>query len=435
MSSKSPDMDVASRHWNEQETITIDPHTKAPHDGHSNLALLTTPTPKPVATRLIRSPAIDVAAEPKRTQMTLALSIPGNSTAHVTELVGSAATLAKAVDDARTPRSSRTKNTPPGPGNMVAHYELIRKIGHGGMGVVFLARDIKLDRRVAIKFVHADRLDLIRRFIAEARITARCQHENIVILHEIDEHDGHPYMVLEYLRGRSLREFMDNTPMSPKRAVELILPVVRALEHAHRHGIVHRDVKPENIHISECGKVKVLDFGIAKVVADSNNTMALDPSQDREVHNVHDIECNSDNAGPLANLQMCDALPTHSCRIVGTLPYMSPEQLEDSDNVDQKADIWAVGIILYELLLGHHPLVPICTQELRSLQRLDEPLPPVASLVPHAGKLGEIIERCLIKARDHRLATSSDLRADLEALIPRSDTVALASNISRRSHS
>ncbi len=157
----------------------------------------------------------------------------------------------------------------PGPGDVVGHYELIRELGHGGMGVVFLARDIKLARRVAIKFIHTDSASLTARFVAEARTTARCQHENIVIIHEIDEVGGSPYMVLEYLRGQSLRHHVNGKAVAPRRAVELMLPVVRALERAHEHGIVHRDLKPENIHVTEAGAIKVLDFGIAKAFAGS----------------------------------------------------------------------------------------------------------------------------------------------------------------------
>src|SRR2546429_4630516 len=161
-------------------------------------------------------------------------------------------------------------------GSMVAHYEVIRPLGRGGMGQVYLARDVRLGRLVALKFlseaVHA------QRFIAEARATAQLAHENIVALHDIGEHGGVPYMVLEFVSGQTLHEWLfartptgnDGTlwhaPVSPSRAVELMLPVVRALVCAHEAGIVHRDLKPANIMLTEAGTLKVLDFGIAKLV-------------------------------------------------------------------------------------------------------------------------------------------------------------------------
>jgi serine/threonine protein kinase len=157
----------------------------------------------------------------------------------------------------------------PGPGEAIGQYEIIRELGRGGMGAVFLARDTRLGRRVAVKFLQTTSPTLADRFILEARATARCHHDNIIVIHEVGKHRGNPYMVLEYLRGSPLDELVGNgRRLPPGRAVELIVPVVRALVCAHEHGIVHRDLKPENIFVTESGTVKVLDFGIAKVVQD-----------------------------------------------------------------------------------------------------------------------------------------------------------------------
>src|SRR5438309_8606149 len=144
---------------------------------------------------------------------------------------------------------------------------MIKMIGEGGMGTVFLARDLRLGRRVAIKFLQSDQHELTQRFLVEARSTARCQHDNIVVIYEVGEHNGMPYMVLEYLNGKPLTHSIKNGQRLPyTRAVEILVAVGKALECAHGQGIVHRDLKPDNIFIMDSGTIKVLDFGIAKVL-------------------------------------------------------------------------------------------------------------------------------------------------------------------------
>ncbi len=332
----------------------------------------------------------------------------------------------------------------PGPGDVVGHYELIRELGRGGMGVVFLARDIKLARRVAIKFILTDSASLTARFVAEARTTALCQHDNIVIIHEIDEYAGSPYMVLEYLRGQSLRDHTGGKAMAPRRAVELMLPVVRALERAHQHNIVHRDLKPENIHVTEAGAIKVLDFGIAKAFADGPDASITATDADADA----DADASGNHAPPTQEDEPADGqdrgdsasggppsgqipLPglrteyrTKAGALLGTVPYMSPEQLAGNIDIDARTDIWAVGMMLYELVLGHHPLAPFSIKDMESVADLDEPMPSASKRVPHVGKLGAVIERCLIKDKYHRIATASELLTDLEALSRRGDTEA-----------
>ena len=151
------------------------------------------------------------------------------------------------------------------PGVQVGSYELIRELGRGGMGVVYLARDLKLGRRVAIKFMLYAEAELTKRFLVEARATARCHHENIVIIHEVDEFGGVPFMVLEYLEGKSLDELARKQPLRPERAVEFLVQVVRALHHAHDLGIIHRDLKPDNIFVTDAGVVKVLRLRRSKI--------------------------------------------------------------------------------------------------------------------------------------------------------------------------
>ncbi|HEY5948281.1 MAG TPA: serine/threonine-protein kinase, partial [Kofleriaceae bacterium] len=150
-------------------------------------------------------------------------------------------------------------------GTRIHQYELIRELGRGGMGMVWAARDTKLGRRVAIKFLLDASRAVADRFLTEARATAQCSHDNIVIIHEVDEIEGMPYMVLEFLEGQTLRDVVNGAGagagLPPSRVVEIALPIARALARAHELGIVHRDLKPENVFVTTAGQVKVLDFG------------------------------------------------------------------------------------------------------------------------------------------------------------------------------
>ena len=263
-----------------------------------------------------------------------------------------------------------------GPGVKVEQYELIRELGKGGMGQVFLARDNKLGRRVAIKFLAAKNKQHAERFLVEARATARCSHENIVIIHEVDEHAGVPYMVLEYVEGATLSQLARDKRMATGRVVELMVPVVRALAAAHAANIVHRDLKPDNILVTQAGTVKVLDFGIASVGEGGAQSFA------------------------------------------GTLPYMSPEQL-GADTVDTRSDLWAIGIILYELLAGKHPLEPLSQGVLFAAAASADPMPSLADDAPGLpDRLVAVVARCLEKKKTARYASAHELLADLEPLLP-----------------
>jgi len=266
------------------------------------------------------------------------------------------------------------------PGLKIAHYELIRELGRGGMGQVFLARDNRLGRRVAIKFLGAGASKkLVERFLVEARVTASVDHENIVTLFEVDQYVGLPYMVLEYVEGTTLGKLMEDRRLPVGRAIELIVPVVKALARAHAENIVHRDLKPENIVVTATGTVKVLDFGVAKLFAQPSDPNAM----------------------------------------AGTLPYMSPEQL-GSDEVDHKSDLWAVGIILFQMLAGKHPLDPVTQGRLLgAAAKLDEPMPSLADAMPGLpDRVVAIVDRCLAKRKADRYASAGELAGDLEPLRP-----------------
>jgi serine/threonine protein kinase len=179
------------------------------------------------------------------------------------------------------PAPAETRAAAPLAGGMVGPYEIIRPLGRGGMGQVLLSRDTRLGRLAALKFLIAPRdAEQAARFLAEARTTARLNHENVVVIYEVGEHQERPFMALEYLKGQTLQQWLDERKarkgealgplVSPRRAVELMLPVVRALEHAHARGIVHRDLKPANVMLTDAGSIKVLDFGIAKILAEAD---------------------------------------------------------------------------------------------------------------------------------------------------------------------
>ena len=290
------------------------------------------------------------------------------------------------------------------PGQLVNQYEIIREIGVGGMGRVYLARDTVLGRRVALKFLVSNSAQFNQRFLIEARTTAQLHHENIVILHEANEFEGAPYMVLEFLDGSTLKDHTHQRVLSASRVIEVMVPVVRALARAHQLDIVHRDLKPDNIFILESGQVKVLDFGIAKLFIDREDAVVA----------AADVKLPAADLSRLGDLRL-----TADGAILGTMPYMAPEQWGYGP-INHATDIWAVGIILYELLTGHHPLEPLSPQSLQlAASESHEPVPSIAERVPDLpAELIGIVDRCLRKKASERFEDASELLAELEPLLP-----------------
>ncbi|MGE5187280.1 MAG: protein kinase domain-containing protein [Acidobacteriota bacterium] len=293
------------------------------------------------------------------------------------------------------------------PGGRIRQYELIRELGRGGMGLVYAARDTRLGRRVAMKFLNHRSREVAGRFLVEARATAQCSHDNIVIIHEVDEHEGVPYMVLEYLEGHPLRELIDGGRMPVSRVVEIAVPISRALARAHELGIVHRDLKPENVFVTSAAQVKVLDFGIAK---------ALGPAS-----TVREAPAPAQVAAGTGELRL-----TREGSLLGTLPYMAPEQL-GAEELDQRADVWALGIMMFEMLAGRHPIDPLTIHELLACAGSNDPMPAIASLrgdVPD--ELATLVDGCLRKRREERIASAGELAAELERMLPHRRGRALA---------
>ena len=205
-------------------------------------------------------------------------------------------------------------------GKVVSHYKILEHIGSGGMGVVYKAQDLKLDRPVALKFLPPDLTrdpDAKERFIHEAKAASTLQHTNICVVHEIDETpEGQMFICMEYLEGETLKKKIERGPINVDEAVNIAVQVARGLTAAHEHGIVHRDIKPANIMIRSDGVAKIVDFGLAKL---SGRTML-----------------------------------TKAGSTLGTVAYMSPEQTH-GESVDQRTDIWALGVILYEMLTDRNP--------------------------------------------------------------------------------
>jgi len=289
------------------------------------------------------------------------------------------------------------------PGTRVGHYVLQHELGRGGMGQVFLARDTKLDRKVAIKFVAMDGAAAVERFMAEARVTARCVHPNIVVIHEISEHAGVPYTVLEYVAGDSVAVRLRQGAMPPERVVGIMTQVARAMVAAHAKGIIHRDLKPANILLGADGAVKVVDFGIAKHVAQG------------------DLYPGDGSAGDLGARDL-----TSADELVGTLHYLAPEHVR-REAIDARVDLWAFGVTMFQMLSGKRPLEGLPRLDvIDQLRDLDAPLPRLDTVAPATPPaLVEIVHRCLEKRADRRMASATELVAALEGL-PVSTTSAVS---------
>jgi eukaryotic-like serine/threonine-protein kinase len=280
------------------------------------------------------------------------------------------------------------------PGQGVGHYEILSTLGRGGMGEVYLARDSKLGRKLALKFLpyeftkDAERL---RRFEQEARAASALNHPNILTIHEIGAENGHHFIATEFIDGESLREHIRDKRLELHEALEIAIQVASALSAAHAARIVHRDIKPENIMVRKDGIVKVLDFGLAKLA---------EPKQ----------KAKPDMEAPTEVLHL-----TAPGVVMGTASHMSPEQARGLE-VDERTDIWSLGVVLYEMVTARLPFAGGTTSDVIAhiLQR--EPLSVLLYGSEMPAEVERIVEKALTKRREERYQSAKELGLDLKRL-------------------
>jgi len=289
------------------------------------------------------------------------------------------------------------------PGTQLGAYEIVSPLGAGGMGEVYRARDLNLGRDVAIKVLPAEFAsdhDRLRRFEQEARATAALNHSNILAVYGFSAtNDGVPFLVTELLQGQTLRERLQQGAMPARKAIDFVLQTARGLAAAHAHGIVHRDLKPENLFLTRDGVVKILDFGLAKLIVPGNEARG---------------------SMPTAGL-------TEPGTVMGTVSYMSPEQVRGQP-VDHRTDIFSLGVITYEMLSGNHLFQRKTGADTMSAILKEEP-PELSSAQASPPALGRIVHRCLEKDPADRFQSVSDLAFNLELLTGDETSKASASQI------
>jgi serine/threonine protein kinase len=272
------------------------------------------------------------------------------------------------------PGGTRVVSPPPPPAESIApffpHLEILGCLGRGGMGAVYKARQPKLDRCVALKILALEKAadpKFAERFSREAQALARLNHPNIVAVYDFGEAGGYYYLLMEYVDGLNLRQVLESRSLKPEEAVTIVPRICEALQFAHDHGVVHRDIKPENILLDKQGRVKIADFGIAKILGQTTAETHLTAEQ----------------------------------QIIGTPHYMAPEQVERPRLVDHRADIYSLGVVFYELLTGELPLgkFALPSQKVRVDVRLDQ-------VVLHA----------LEKEPERRYQQASQVKTDVETI-------------------
>ena len=270
-------------------------------------------------------------------------------------------------------------------GTRLGPYEIIEPAGSGGMGDVYRAHDVRLDRDVAVKTVKGP---FTERFEREARAISSLNHPHICTLHDVGEHDGSGYLVMEYIEGKAVAG-----PLPVEQACAYGIQICEALHAAHKKGIVHRDLKPANVLLTKQG-IKLLDFGLAKLTASGNSGVMSGPQT---------------SMGEQATV----AALTGAHTVVGTPQYMAPEQIEARD-VDARTDIFAFGCVLYELITGHRAFDGKTSSSVMAAVLATKPR-PIAELVPLTPPaLERIVSRCLAKDPDDRWQTARDVGAELQ---------------------
>jgi serine/threonine-protein kinase len=281
------------------------------------------------------------------------------------------------------------------PETAISHYRILTKLGAGGMGEVYLAEDTKLNRKVALKILPAEvaaNEDRMRRFVQEAKSASALNHPNIITIYEIDQVDSAHFIASEFIDGQTLRERMRNEPLKLGQALDVAIQISSALSAAHAAGIIHRDIKPDNIMLRRDGIVKVLDFGLAKLTERPRSQMVDSEAPTRAV------------------------VKTEPGLVLGTAVYMSPEQARGL-SVDERTDIFSLGVVLYELVAARLPFEGSTSSEVvASILSDKEPQPLARYSREVPTELERIVSKALRKDRDERYQTIKDLLIDLRTL-------------------
>src|SRR6185369_12879382 len=273
----------------------------------------------------------------------------------------------------------------------IAHYQIIKKLGAGGMGEVYLAQDTKLDRKVAIKLIRADSLtneNLKLRLVREAQSAAKLDHPNICAIYDVNEAGSFTFIVMQYIEGETLAECMEREPLNLSTALTIAEQAAEGLAEAHARGIVHRDIKPQNMMLTQRGQLKILDFGLAKQMV------------------------SSDSVDDEASTAMLLSKPGH---VIGTMPYMSPEQVQ-GEPLGPSSDIFSLGIVLYEMLAGKHPFKDQSAALTMSRILLGEPTTTEQFKTQVSPALETLLDKMLRKDKTTRYQNAEQFLTDLRQL-------------------
>jgi serine/threonine protein kinase/Tfp pilus assembly protein PilF len=295
-------------------------------------------------------------------------------------------------------------------GTTFSHYEVVSHLATGGMGVIYKAKDIRLGRIVALKFLPehlAHDSYALARFHREVRSASSLNHPNICTIYEVEEHEGRPFMVMEYLDGQTLDDLISGQPLETDRAVHLAVEIADALEAAHAEGIIHRDIKPANIFVTQRGRAKILDFGVATLRPTNLESSA--PSAREGLPRKR-----SEEPLPIDG-EHKDPRLTSSGSAIGTVSYMSPEQAR-GEELDTRTDLFSFGVVLYEMATGQQAFSGSTTAVVFRSLLAEQPKPPMElnPALPH--NLEQIICKALEKDRTARYQSASEILADLKAL-------------------